>query len=528
MTGLGYRLNNGVVERNQAGTITSLALNSTEAVLLTDSQNRLNLWYKTASSYGVLMDIDLGISSPIATTSETYDATKLQSGAILLGDQPQLNIHNTVTVNWAGTPVPANARVASVNLYQALNNATANSQAYKDVVDYLNPPDVRIHSLEMMRDSTIRALGWVKNPTLANYSWDEPKIVSALSNLAPGRTKILCICRFPEYLMATNGKLLAGKTTEFANFCVQLLTIAQNVGAGITHVNLLNELDSVYNNDFATLGQIWNEVRNAIKLAFPSMLVGGHSFANVYSDTNVNQYLGVCAANLDFFAFNAYSGPNPPTKTMQELWNSAANSMRDSCTHAKNRLTAYGVPNCPVYATEMGMMYLSAAAPLNIGSRRSVWEALRLIKTTSSNAAFVAAWNEADDWHGLCSSPSSGYQKRPAAHVYSRWNSLCKGQVIPSAVTGIAIPVTGTTPATGVSSIAIKQPNNKNTIVLVNRSELDRVVKVVNTDWSLNPIDMVRIDLITSTGMQTSQIPFQNLLNGYSLPIDAVAFISEP
>jgi hypothetical protein len=149
---------------------------------------------------------------------------------------PPLIINSTVTIDWAGTSLPVNRKVYGVNLYQPFNPAVAAAQAYKDALDYLNPEMVRIHHAEQMSDSTLRSAGWVVNPTLPNYAWDTAKITSVLSVLAPGRIKMLCVPGFPAAISDTFKRLLPDKTTEYANFVVQLLTIAANCNAGITHV----------------------------------------------------------------------------------------------------------------------------------------------------------------------------------------------------------------------------------------------------------------------------------------------------
>ncbi|MGL6349495.1 MAG: hypothetical protein ACRC2U_06540, partial [Aeromonas sp.] len=310
--------------------------------------------------------------------------------------QNPMVIHNTITIDWSGIATPVNRKLYGVNLYQSLNPAITSTQGYKETIDYLNPEMVRIHSLEMMLDSTTRPLGWVKNPTLASYSWDAPKITAALTGLAPGRSKILSICRFPRAISDAQGKLLPGKTAEFAAFCVQLLAIALPANPEITHIQLLNELDTAYNGaaGMAALGAIWNSCRDAIKAAYPTLSIGGHAFANVWNSVNVDTYLAACKAKMEWFAYNAYTTSNPSATTQQQIWNSAVNSMADSVRHVRNKLTAQGVASMPIYATEMGMLVLSAYNPLNVGADRLVWEGLRLIKTSNSGAAFIGAWNE--------------------------------------------------------------------------------------------------------------------------------------
>ena len=440
---------------------------------------------------------------------------------------PPMQINNTITIDWTSTVLSVNRKAYSVNLYQALNPAIANAQAYKDAIDYLNPEMVRIHSLEMMKDSTTRPLGWVINPTLPSYAWDVAKITNALGNLAPGRTKMLSICRFPAAIADAQGKLLDGKTAEFAAFCVQLLQICNQANAGITHIQLLNELDTAYTGAtaMATLGAIWNTVRDAIKSAFPTMVVGGHSFANIYNSVNVDAYLNVCKSKMDFFAYNAYTTSNPTGTTQQQIWNSAAYSMRDSAKNMKNKLTAQGVGPMPVYATEMGMLILGAYNALNVGAKRLVWEGLRLIHTANSDAKFCGAWNEADDWHGLHSSPSSGYVRRPSAHLYHLFNQHMLGLLFPIAITGDTVPVVNSTPVPCVSAMAC-QSNGKKAIAIVNRSELPRVVRFQHNGWMPNESSVLDVNLITSQGLQTTPIHYEDFAPGYAMPADSVALIS--
>jgi hypothetical protein len=255
------------------------------------------------------------------------------------------------------------------------------------------------------------------------------------------------------------------------------------------------------------------------------MLVGGHAFANVYSGTNVDAYLNVCKSKMDFFAYNAYSTGNPTATTQQQIWNSAHNSMRDTTTHVRNKLTAQGVGPMPIYATEMGMLYLSAYNPLNVGEKRLIWEGLRLMRTANSQAAFIGAWNEADDWHGLHSSPTSGYSKRPAAHLYHLFNKHMLGLLLPVAVTGDTVPVVNSSAVQGVAVMAANN-SGKRAIAIVNRSELPRVVRVQHNGWMPNESVILDVNLITGQGLQTTPILYDDFAPGYAMPADSIAIIA--
>jgi hypothetical protein len=273
------------------------------------------------------------------------------------------------------------------------------------------------------------------------------------------------------------------------------------------------------------MGAIWNEVRDAIKAAFPAMIVVGHSFANVYNGTNVNAYLNVCKAKMDVFSYNAYTTGNPGGTTQQQMWNSAANTMPSTTTTAKNYLTAHGVGSMPIYGTEQGMLILSAANPLAIGAKRMVWEALRMINTTNSNASFIGAWNDCDGWHGLLDGPAAGYAKRPAAHLYHLFNGQMIGNRFPIAVSGDTIPVVSSTPVQSVQAMAVVQPNGNRSIAIVNRSELPRVVKLVNNGWAPSGAP-VQVNLVSSAGLQTTTIAYPDFIAGYAMPADSVAVLS--
>ena len=172
------------------------------------------------------------------------------------------------------------------------------------------------------------------------------------------------------------------------------------------------------------------------------------------------------------------------------------------------------------------MLFLSAFNPLNVGAERLVWEALCLMKTANSNASFAALWNEADDWHGAHSSPSSGYQKRPTAHLYHMWNQLISGAMLPLAITGETVPVVNSTPVMCVQAIAAQKPNGKKAIAIVNRSKLLRNVRIQHSGWMPNPGVLLDVNLITGNGIQTAAIPYEDFASGYSMPIDSVAVVS--
>lgn len=449
---------------------------------------------------------------------------------------PLSPINNTVTVDWGGTPAPLQPRAASVNLYQAYNPTVAQNPTYQAAIDYLNPEAVRIHNSEMMLESTgpnARAHGWVINPDVATYAWDVPKVTAALAAMAPGRLKMLTICKFPRALTDTSGRLLAGKATEFGNFCVQLIDIA--VQHGVTHIGLLNELDGLYTGatNMGALGAIWNAVRDIIKAAHPTIQIGGMAFANVYNNTNLNTYLAVCGAKMDFCCFNAYSRQIGAVKTQQELWDSAINNAKAAIDHVKNRLTANGFPSVPVWMTESGQMLLNGFDPNNVNSKEMIWSALRLANTATSIAQFMARWNDADDWFGAYSSPLSGYTKRPSAEVFHWWNALFKtGNAYPHTKAGDRVPVDVNDSAKGtvfgVQAIAITRPNNKRAMMLINRSELTRNVSIVNTGWSLPAQTKLDLKLITETGVtQIADIVYGQLEAGYVMPVDTILIVSE-
>jgi hypothetical protein len=456
----------------------------------------------------------------------------LSGGSAMSGLLPVHNLgpvivpDNTVSVDFAAAGTAVNRKIYGLNAYQALNPAVTTAAAYKSAIGYLSPAMIRIHSLEMMKDSTSRPLGWVKTPTTAAYAWDVPKIRAALTGFFPSIPKILCICRFPAFLSDSAGKLLPGKSAEFAAFCVQLVTIAMDCNTNVSHINLLNEFDVIYNNAFAELGAIWNTARDAIKAAFPSVGVGGHSFSNIYGSTNVNAYLAVCKNKIDFFCFNAYTTGNPAATTQQQIWNSASNAMKDAISNAKSRLNAYGVPNIPVFATEMGMLYLSAPNPLNTGAKRMVWEAIRLMKTLSSAAEFIGCWTCADDWHGVFSSPSSSYQARPSAHLYHAFNSKMIGVSYPATVVGSRVTVVGSTPVLSVMAMACDNAGKKS-IAIVNRSELDRIVNLKLFNSGINLGTLLDIKLVTASGLQSTAISYRELDRGYLIPMDSILIISE-
>jgi hypothetical protein len=180
----------------------------------------------------------------------------------------------------------------------------------------------------------------------------------------------------------------------------------------------------------------------------------------------------------------------------------------------------------PIYLTEVGMSYTGSSI-YNGGILRTIWEALRLINTVKNQSAgFIGAWNEADDSHGLHSGPTSGYQRRPAAHLYHLWNEVIAGSAYPVIVTGDTVPVVSSTPVIGVQALATQRADGKKVMVIVNRSELDRSVRVQHSGWVPSSDLMLNVSLVTAQGMQSTQISYANFAVGYDLPRDSVAFVS--
>jgi Glycosyl hydrolases family 39 len=434
-----------------------------------------------------------------------------------------LTITNTITVNWDGAAAPIQPYAYGVNAYQAFDPAVAQNPGYRASMNYLNPALVRYHNRESLKDSITNRLGWVRNPGASTYSWDRTKISQAVTGTFPNREKMITIYNWPAALADELGRLKASKIQEYADFCRELIQIlnAEN-GAGFTHLTLLNELEGLYPSDMSAVGQIYNACHDLIKQDFPDLKIGGPGITNIYNTARVDAFLAATHSKLDYFTFHAYTTGHPTNSTRQGLWHSGANSMRTAVNAARSALQRHTTRSIPLYFNEFGLSY-AGPFPQLTNEIRAIWEALALISLSTSAAKFTGAWNECDDWFGLC---DRAYNLRSGAHIYHLFNSHFKGDSYPTTATGSTVMVP-TNPPSSVQSVAAFATRNqtKRSIALVNRSELSRGVRVQMNGWVPGQTLAMDAFFVSAQGITAHSITAETFSNGLQIPANMIVLI---
>jgi hypothetical protein len=389
---------------------------------------------------------------------------------------------NTITINWSAPGVAVNRKNYAINAYRALDPVVTADPDYQNLLNEIDPQFIRIHSLDMMKDSTQFDLGWVVNPDSEDYSWDTAKIQAALTPLV-GEIS-LTICRFPSAICDSAGKLLVQHELDFANFCVDLIAIVQQTGVNLVSVGLLNELDAIYGDD-NSWHSAWTIARNDLKASYPNLAIGGATFANPWAQARLDAYMQSCGQLMDYFAVNSYATGSVAGSNPQVLWHHAADGVKGLLMFLRWRLDEAQLWSKPIQLSEAGLSYSLDIE--NSTAIRGIWEGLRLIHTATEPGEGILAWNEADDFHGLNSSPSSGFMRRMASHVYESFNEWMDGQSFPVSITGktVTIPNTAQTVVPSISALAVVNGDTGHAVAIVNRSEESRMVRVIHSGWTV-------------------------------------------
>lgn len=401
----------------------------------------------------------------------------------ITGEQPIAVWDNTITIDWTAAGTPINRKNYVINAYRAFDPSVTDTVEYLNLLSDVAPEFIRIHSMDMMKDSSDFDLGWVQNASTTDYAWDAVKIQAALNPLA-GRNVSLTICRFPAALCGESETLLPSNTDEFAGFCVQLIGIVQQTGVNLQSVGLLNELDLLYGSE-TSWHSIWTTARNAIKAAYPNLAIGGACFGNPWAQGLLDGYLQACGSQMDYFCANSYATDWVASEDNQLLWHRAADGIKGLLMYLRWRLDEAGLWGKPIQLSEAGLSY-ATGDPGNASEIRGVWEALRLVHTSTEPGAGILAWNEADDTHGIVSSPSSGFMRRMAFHVYRAFNAWMDGTAYPLMIAGetLTIPNNDESVVPSISALAVVNGDFGHAIAIVNRSGATRTVKVNHTGWA--------------------------------------------
>lgn len=424
---------------------------------------------------------------------------------------------NTVTLQWGFARSPIREFAYSMSTFQGTNPDNAQNAAFLSGIELMNPSLIRYHNDEMTHD-TRSTYGWVTNPDQPDCHWDRDKIARSLEVAFEGRVRCLTIPRWPRGLADDEGHLRSGEVETFANWCAELMVIVnRELGFRITHLLLMNELDALYNDRIEELAEIWKIARERIREADPDIKVGGPGFITVWRD-RVKRFMEIAHSHMDFVSCHAYAAESPDTTTYKGNW-FAASGMNGNALQMRSILNNFS-SRIPVWLTEAGPYWENRNIPERTNEVRLIWETILMIATATGDAEMVGSWCESDNWYGLMDNQWGDFKPRPAAYAYHLFNNHCRGEAFPAIGSGSTYQI-GNFSITDVLGFATQNGQSR-TVVLVNRCEVDRVVKVVHQAW--NPPATATIHRVNGVGLTTAQIQTSQL-DRLLLPLNSIAVI---
>lgn len=424
-----------------------------------------------------------------------------------------------VSVDWGRkTGATATGLNYGLNAFQYLDpNIAGNpgSSSYKANVSYMKTGILRLHKLGQMDDSSSDS-GWVISPKTADYKWDVNKITNAL-NGAYSNTPVLMIniANWPAYMDDGKGRLKPEMYSAYAQFCAELVKIVNQLGKHIVYWEVTNEKDVVYGNDMDTLGNIFNQVYNAMRAVDSTIKIGGPAVANPYNTTGIDAFLQITKSKIDFVSYHTYS----PGNSKNEQWNSAS-ELGYPTTMIKGNLQQIIPSRAAQIATfhdEFNMERTGTTAAWLTDSTSLIYDALAIRSTLNAGVTGAMGWNEGDGWFGKLNNDSN-WTKRPAAHLYKILNEHALGSVVSSNNNGSAVEVF----ATDNSVSAHKD------VVLINRSQADQTVSVSFQNWgNATPSDTTLVGVYEAgpNGYSAKSFNHASITGGFNLPADTVAVL---
>ncbi len=426
----------------------------------------------------------------------------------------------TVQVTW-NKPTGKSATEFSygLNVFQAFDPKVAGKPGnaiYKTNVESMRPGIIRYHNMQMLKDSTTDAYGWVIAPNTAQYQWDRTKIANALNTAYSFRPVVMMsIPAWASFLDDGKGRLKPGQEQAFAAFCADLVRIINiDLKQGVKYWEVTNEKDAVYGADMAELGRIYTIAAQAMKQVDPTIKVGGPAFTSVSNTVKVEAFLSTAHPTLDFVSYHTYS-TGSKTNPVSDLYKSAS-QLADPTGRVKRGIAKFTTRSIETFHDEFNISYSPPDVRMT-NSISGVYDAIALIAITNAGATGSMAWNEADGWYGKLENRFGNWRRRPASYVYQLFNTHLQGSIVSAQ----------SSDPNAVISFAVKQAG-KSSIALVNRSTVEQVVPVTFTGWD-TPIansELLTVYSVSSAGYITSTITTSQLSQGYNLPKDSVVVIT--
>lgn len=332
----------------------------------------------------------------------------------------------TVNVDWSITKGQSQPWQFGLNLWAGTDATVAAKSAYKNNLNYMAPPLVRLHSAEMVKDG--HAKSWIN---YSNKTWNTSRINTILSNInAPGRDIVINIPRWPDWMDTNdNGKLDSSQRTAFTNWCAELVRQVNVVqGHGIKYFEVLNELDSKYNGDIGTLASIFKEAAAAMRAVDPTIKVGGGAWANPYDNSGIDRFLQDTKGKIDFLTYHHYATGNED-KPLTDIYDTAR-TIANRSKELRKKIDDMGMTQVELWLDETNIFYnweLDQSRQLMRSDEGLVFDALSMKHLTEAGAVdAIASWNDRDGTYGKTDGNDN---LRSSAHLLALANEYLVGSL---------------------------------------------------------------------------------------------------
>ncbi|MFC4779444.1 fibronectin type III domain-containing protein [Paenibacillus sp. GCM10023252] len=384
-----------------------------------------------------------------------------------------------VQVNWKEEKGKVSDFMYGLNGFQTFNPEVSGSEEYNKKLNYMNPGLLRLHSWEVMNDSS-EPNGWIDK---ANKRWDAAKIKQALEALSPEHPELLLnIPGWPEWMDTdSDGYLDSDKVQDYADFSAELVRIV-NVDNDfkVKYWEPTNERDDPYyvhfrnNNEpdrLDELTNIYNVTAKAMKAVDPSIQTGGLAFARGDLYDQVERFVAgtVNEGTLDFLSYHFYAsgdlGQSDET-IYNRVHNPADPSLNSLAKHTKDirAIVDEASPkrHIPIWLDEYNVSWSwTNNDPRMSSNKGAVFDALVMIYAQRFGADGGAAWNDYDGVYGKIT--GEDYKLRPAAHTYQLLNHYFVGETVQAA--------SGDESKLVAYAVRSGKPDKAQSYMIVNRSD---------------------------------------------------------
>ncbi|HPG38821.1 MAG TPA: hypothetical protein PLP19_13905 [bacterium] len=411
------------------------------------------------------------------------------------------------TVYWNTPKGQASERLLAMTISRGADPEVAGDYSYRDQLDVIAPPFIRLFAAETRLDSRQYEQGWV---ITAAKKWDAKKIQAVLSAY-PDRYKkqlLITIAGWPSWMDRDNDSILdADQTDAYSDWCARLVKIVNiEQGWDIPYWTPFHEAEDKIENGAAGLAGLYRKCAAAMKRVDLSIKVGGGEFNHAWDNDFLDTFIINTRGQLDFFTYHhtIIADKNKPESVIQD----GAAALAGLGSSIRDKLNRHGLDAIPLWITGYNMVFPGDRDPLR-GSKEAVFHAL-VLKYLAERGKVDGCnlWTDCDNQTGLM---SNDYKPRPVSRLLALKNRY---------LTGSPVKTTSQKPA-AVNLFAVENKDYKS-VLLINHSADLQIVDLMFDGWlpdgSSYDVFTITADKFDSTNRVTGMNLGKNIvMPAYSL-----------